>query len=59
MVNAVMYINKVILKNINIFLNVKKFAEEFAGMTVQSLINLYSEYDQISLKERNKNLTVF
>ena len=57
--NAVIYINKIILKNINMFLNVEEFAEEFIRMIVQSLMNLYSEYNQIPLKEKNRNLTVF
>ena len=59
MINAIMYINKIIMKNINIFLNVKEFAEKFAEMTVQSLIDLYFKYDQIPLEERSRNLTVF
>ena len=59
MMNAVIYINKIILKNINIFLNVEEFAEEFTEMTVQSLMDLYFKYDQIPLKKRSKDLTVF
>ena len=59
MVNTVIYINKVILKNTNMSLNVKKFAEKFAEITVQSLVDLYSEYDQIPLEKRNRNLTAF
>ena len=54
-----MYINKIILKNINILSNVKEFAEEFAEIIIQNLMDLYFKYDQIPLKERNRNLTVF
>ena len=49
-----MYINKIILKNTNIPLNVEEFAEEFAGIIIQNLINLYSEYNQIPLKKRTE-----
>ena len=59
MMNAIIYINKMILKNINIFLNVKKFAEEFAEITVQNLMNLYFKYDQIPLKKKSRDLTAF
>ena len=40
-----MYINKIILRNINMPPNVEEFAEEFAEVTVQNLMDLYSEYD--------------
>ena len=35
-----------------------EFVEEFSGMAVASLINLFSGYDQITLNERDRDITV-
>ena len=35
-----------------------EFVEEFSGMAVASLIDLFSGYDQITLDERDRDITV-
>lgn len=39
--------------------NVEEFAEEFAGMQVGSLVDLFSGYDQIELDQGSRDLTGF
>ena len=40
--------NKVTIKNTNLSPNSNKFAENFAGISVLSLINYFLEYDNFS-----------
>ena len=35
-----------------------EFVEEFSRMAVASLINLFSGYDQITLNEKDRDITV-
>ena len=57
MMNATMHINRVIIRNVNMSSNVNEFAEEFDDMIVISLIDLLSDYDQIALNERDRDMT--
>ena len=59
LVNAVMNINQIIIRNANLFSIVDEFAEKFAKMTIISLINFFSEYDQIALNEKSRDFTTF
>ena len=45
MINVAMNMNKVIIRNVNLPFNVKKFSKEFARMCVAFLINFFFEYD--------------
>ena len=59
LVNAVMNINQIIIRDANMSSIVDEFAEKFARMTITSLIDFFSEYDQIALNEKSRNLTAF
>ena len=59
MINAIMNMNKIIIRNVNLSLNVKKFLKEFANMLITSLINFFFDYDQVMLVEKCRNLTTF
>jgi len=49
MINATMNMNKIIIKNVNLFSNVNEFFEEFINMIMIFLIDLFSKYNQIML----------
>ena len=54
-----MHMNKHTVRNINLLSNYEKFSEKFTKMTVSSLLNLFSDYDQIKLHSDFQNMTVF
>jgi hypothetical protein len=45
LINAVMKMNRVTIRNANIFLSADEFAEEFFKCTITLLINFFSKYD--------------
>ncbi len=49
MINAAMNMNKIIIRDVNLLSDVNEFFEEFVDMIMISLIDLFSEYDQITL----------
>ena len=49
MINAAMNMNKIIIRDVNLLSDVNKFFEEFVDMIMIFLIDLFSEYDQITL----------
>jgi hypothetical protein len=51
--------NKHTIRNANLLSNYKKFSEKFAEMTVSSLLNLFSDYDQIELHLNFQNMMTF
>ena len=59
MINAIMNINEIIIRDINLSFNVKKFLKEFINMLIILLINFFSDYDQITLAEKCRNLIIF
>ena len=59
MINAIMNMNEIIIRDVNLSLNVKKFSKEFADMLITSLINFFFDYDQMMLVEKCRNLTTF
>ena len=59
MINVIMNMNEVIIRDVNLSLNVKKFLKEFANMLITSLINFFFDYDQMMLVEKCRNLTTF
>ncbi len=59
MINAVMNINKIIIKNVNLLSDVNKFFKEFINMIIIFLIDLFSKYNQIMLIKIYQDLTVF
>ena len=59
MINAVMNINRVTIRNANLFSQMNAFAEEFADMQMIFLIDFFSKYDQLSFDKRNRNFIAF
>ena len=59
MINAIMNINEVIIRDVNLSLNIEKFSKEFANMLITSLIDFFFDYDQMMLVEKCRNLTTF
>ena len=51
--------NEIIIRDVNLLFNVKKFSKKFANMLITSLIDFFSDYDQITLAEKCWNLTIF
>ncbi len=49
MINAAMNMIKIIIKDVNLSSDVNEFFKEFIDMIMISLIDLFSEYDQIML----------
>ena len=45
MINAAMNINRVTIRNVNLFFQMNAFAEEFADMQIIFWINFFSKYD--------------
>ena len=54
-----MNINEIIIRDVNLLFNVKKFSKEFADMLITSLINFFFNYDQVMFVEKCRNLTTF
>ena len=59
MINAIMNMNKMIIHDINLLFNVEKFLKEFINMLIISLIDFFSDYNQITFVEKCRNLTNF
>ena len=54
-----MHINKIIIQDAMIFLNIKQFIKEFAELQIISLVNMQLEYNQIEFKKKICDLTEF
>ena len=59
MINAAMNMNKIIIRDVNLLSDVNEFFEEFINMIMIFLIDLFSEYDQITLTKIYWDLTAF
>ena len=59
MINAIMNINEIIICDVNLSFNIKKFLKKFINMLMTSLINFFSDYDQITFAKKCRNLTIF
>jgi hypothetical protein len=57
LINAAMMINKVTKRDANMPPDIDEFAEDFSGMAMASLVDLYSGYDQIALHPEDRDLT--
>jgi hypothetical protein len=58
-INAATHMNKVTIKDANVPPNTEEFAEDFAGMSIGSLVDLYSGYDQCELHQNSRDMTAF
>ena len=59
MINAIMNINEIIIRDVNLSFNVKKFLKKFANMLITLLIDFFFDYDQITLTKKCRDLTTF
>jgi hypothetical protein len=59
LINVVLKMNRIIIRNANLLFAIDEFSEEFADCAIVSLVNLFSEYDQLSLIEKCRDMIVF
>ncbi len=59
LINVALKMNRVIIRNANLSSAIDEFFEEFADCAIVSLVNLFSEYDQLSLIEKCRDMIVF
>jgi len=59
LINTIMHINKVTIKDINISSNIKQFVKEFTDLQAVSLVNMQFKYDQIELNKKSCDITGF
>ena len=59
MINAIMNINEIIIRDVNLSFNIEKFLKKFANILITSLIDFFLNYDQITLAEKCRNLITF
>jgi hypothetical protein len=59
-VNAALQLNAVTIKDANNMPpSTDELSEEFSGMVISSLIDLFSGYDQLPLEKSSRDLTAF
>jgi hypothetical protein len=51
--------NRVIIRDANLLSAMNEFSEEFVDCVIVSLMNLFFEYDQLSLTEKCRDMIVF
>ena len=56
LINEVIKINAITIRDANVPLLVNKFSKEFAKCKIASLINFFSEYNQVELDKRCKDI---
>jgi len=54
-----MYINKVMIQDVNISLNIEQFVKEFAELQIVNLVNMQLKYNQIEFNKESCDLTDF
>jgi hypothetical protein len=59
LVNTIIEMNRVIIKDANMPPSADEFTEEFFKYTVISFINFFSKYDQVELDPLNRDITAF
>jgi hypothetical protein len=59
LINVVIEMNRVTISNANLFFAVNEFSEEFVDCVIASLMNLFFEYDQLSLIEKCRDMIAF
>jgi hypothetical protein len=59
LINAVLEMNRIIIRDANLFSAIDEFSEKFADCAIASLVNLFFEYDQLSLIEKCRDMIVF
>ena len=59
MINVIMNMNEIIIKNVNLSFNVERFLKKFTEICVVFLFKFFSEYNQVILIEKSRDLTAF
>ena len=59
LINIVIKINKVMLRDANLPPLVDKFLEEFVGYMAALLVDFFSKYNQLGLALKSRDITVF
>ncbi len=59
LINVVLEINRVTIRDANLSFAVNEFSEEFADCVIASLMNLFFEYDQLSMIEKCRDMIAF
>ncbi len=59
LINVVLKINRVTIRDANLSFAMNEFSKEFVDCVIVSLMNLFFEYDQLSLIKKCKDMIVF
>ena len=59
MINAAMNMNEIIIRDVNLLLNIEKFSKEFMKMCIAFLIDFFFEYNQMILIKKFRDLIAF
>jgi hypothetical protein len=59
LINVVLKMNRVIIRNANLFSAIDEFFEKFADCVIISVVNLFFKYDQLSLIKKCRDMTIF
>ena len=59
LINTAVFLNKILIKNANLPLSANEFLEDFSGIAIMSVIDLFSGYDQVLLDPVSRDLITF
>lgn len=59
MINIAVFLNKVLVKDANLLPSIDEFLEDFSGIAISSMVDLFSSYDQVLLVPKSRDITVF
>src|SRR6266536_2587701 len=59
LINIIIEINRVIVRDINFPPSVNEFSEEFTDYIIVFLIDFFSSYNQIKFNEKSRDLIIF
>ena len=59
MINVIVNLNKIIIRDANLLFNIEKFLRKFANILITSLIDFFFNYDQITFIKKCRNLIAF
>jgi hypothetical protein len=59
LINVALKMNRVTIRDTNLFSAINEFSEEFVDCVIVFLMNLFFEYDQLSLIEKCRNMIAF
>jgi hypothetical protein len=59
LINVALKINRVTIRDANLFFTIDEFSEKFANCAIALFVNLFFDYDQLSLIEKCPDMIVF